>query len=133
MKSVTIRAVRRIPIPSIDRFPMDAFRIPIVIVAYRARFDYPRFVTPPGCNFMDLHMAVRAPHIIDEVGAGIVFGPLDLVASVAGDWLGLDFPALCRVFLDISDIPVAAITGIGTVDRLGEFGLIDSFMALQAF
>jgi hypothetical protein len=36
------------------------------------------------------------------------------------------------MFVDIGNIPVATIAGIGSVDRLGEFAYIDIFMALQA-
>jgi len=112
---------------------MDAFRIPIVLVAHRARFDYPDFVTTPGGELVDLHMAVRTPHIVDEMGTGVVFGSFHLMTSVAGNRFGLDSGALRRVFIDIRDVPVAAIAGIGAVDRFGEFGLIDIFMTLQAF
>jgi hypothetical protein len=76
--------------------------------------------------------AVRAPHIVNEMGAGVMFRTFNLMTSVAGDRLGLDFSTLCRVFLDIGDVPVAAITGICSMDRFGELGLIDIFMALQA-
>jgi hypothetical protein len=81
---------------------------------------------------MDLHMTVRTPHIVDEMGAGVVFGAFDLMTAMAGDWLGLNFPTLSRVFLDIGDIPMAAITGVGSMDRFGEFGHVDIFVTLQA-
>jgi hypothetical protein len=61
-----------------------------------------------------------------------MFGPRNLVTSVAGDRLGLDFPTLGRVFLDIGDIPMAAITGVCSMDRFGEFDHIDILMTLKA-
>jgi hypothetical protein len=82
---------------------------------------------------MDLHMAVGTSHIVDEMGAGVMFGTFDLMTSVAGDRLDMDSAPLSRVDLDIGDIPVAAITGIGSMKRFGEFGHIDIFMALQTF
>jgi len=81
---------------------------------------------------MHLHMAVRTPHIVDEMGAGVMFGAFYLMASMAGNRLGLDSPPPCRVFLNIGNIPVAAIAGIGAMDRFGESGYIDIFVALQA-
>jgi hypothetical protein len=77
-------------------------------------------------------MAVRTPHIVNEVSAGIMFGTFAFMTSMAGDCLGLDFPALCRVFLNIGDVPVAAVAGIGSMDRFGECGHIDIFVAFQA-
>jgi hypothetical protein len=77
-------------------------------------------------------MAVLAPYIVDEMGAGIVFGSFDLMAPMAGDLLGLDSTPSCGVLLDIGDIPVTAVAGIGPVDRFGEFGYVDVPMALQA-
>jgi len=81
---------------------------------------------------MDLYVAVGTPHVIDEMRASIVFGSFHLVASVAGDRFGLDSGALRRVFIDIRDVPVAAIAGIGAVDRSGELPFVDIFMAFQA-
>jgi hypothetical protein len=132
MKSMTIRAVRRVPVSGKNRLSVDAFRIPIVLVAHRALFDYPDFVTTPGGELMDVRMAVRTPHIVDKMGTGVMFGSCDLMASMAGDPFGLDSPPLCRMFFDIGDIPVAAIAGIGSMDRLGESGYIDIFMTFQA-
>ena len=111
---------------------MDALRIPIIRVAERARFNHPYLIASPGCELMNLYMAVLTPHIVDEMGAGVMLRSFYLMASVAGDGLGLDSRTFCGVFLDIRDIPVAAVTGIGAVDRFGELGLIDIFVALEA-
>jgi hypothetical protein len=81
---------------------------------------------------MDFYMTVRTSHIVYEMGAGVMFGTFNLVTSVAGDRLDMDSTALCRVFLNIGNIPMAAIAGIGSMDRFGELGLIDIFVALQA-
>ena len=132
MKSMTIRAVRRVPVPGKNRLSVDAFRIPIVLVAHGALLDHSDLVSTPGGELMDVRMAVRTPHIVDKMGTGVMFGPCDLVAPVAGDPFGLDSPSLCRMFFDIGDIPVAAIAGIGSMDRLGESGYIDIFMTFQA-
>jgi len=77
-------------------------------------------------------MAVLTHHVVDEMGTGVMFGSFDLMASMAGNRLGLDSPPPCRVFLNIGNIPVAAIAGIGAMDRFGESGYIDILMALQA-
>ena len=133
METMAITAGRRIWISSENRLAMEAFCITIIRMADCAFLDHPDFIALPGSHLMNIYVAVLALNIIDEVGTRIMFCALLLMTSVAGNRFGLDSGALRRVFIDIRDVPVAAITGIGAVDRFGKLGLLDIFMALQAF
>jgi hypothetical protein len=80
-------------------------------------------------------MAVFTLDFIDEMGTGIMFGPFLFVATVAGHGLGMDpCPFGLNMLFDVSNIPVAAITGVCPVNRLGKFPLIDlASVTTQAF
>ena len=113
---------------------MDAFRITVVGVAGRTLLNDPGLISLPGGYFVNLFMAVLALDLVDKMNARIVFGPFLLVTTMAGHGLAVDFGALCLdVLLEIGDIPVAAITGICSMNRLGKLSIIDLIpMAAEA-
>ena len=58
-----------------------------------------------------------------------------LVATMAGDRLGMDFgPFLLDMLFDIGDIPVATVAGVCSMNRLGKLSLVDLIsVTTQAF
>jgi hypothetical protein len=103
-------------------------------MAGRAFFDDPNLVPFPRGYLVDLCMAVFALDIIDEMSACIMFCPFLLMASMAGDRLRMNSPPFgFHMSIDVRDIPVATIAGIGSVNGLGEFSLTDFGMATETF
>ena len=83
---------------------------------------------------MDLLMAVFTLNVIKEMGACIMFRPLLLMTAMAGHRLGMNSSPFCfQVVIDVRDIPMTTIAGVGPMDRLGKFPLIDFGVATQAF
>ncbi len=80
---------------------------------------------------MDLDVAVLTLDIIDKVRAGVVLYALDFVTTMARHRIGLNPAPRRSMFLKIGDVPVTAVTGIGTVNRLDESPLINCFMAFE--
>jgi hypothetical protein len=53
---------------------------------------------------------------------------------MTGDGLGMNFSPFClHVLLDIGDIPVAAVAGVGSMDGLGKLPFTDFLVAAQTF
>jgi hypothetical protein len=68
---------------------------------------------------MDMLMAVLTLHIIDEVGACIMFCPFFFMASMTGNRFSVNpRPCCLGVGLDVSDVPVAAIARVGSMNGL---------------
>jgi len=134
VKPVTIAARCGIRISIDDRFPVNTFCVPIVRVAVCALLDHPDFISFPRSHFMDIFMAIFALDVIDEMSTCIMFSPFFLMASMTGDRLGMNLPSLgFPMGFDVRNIPVAAVAGVGTVNGLGEFLLVDLSMAAQTF
>ena len=88
--------------------------------------DHTDLIPFPGGQIVNLFMAIFALNFIDEMGAGIMFCRFLLMATMAGDRLGMDSCLFfLDMFFDIGDIPVATITGICSMNRLGKLSLID--------
>src|SRR4030042_5575883 len=104
-------------------------------MAGRTFLDDPGFIPFPGGHLMDIFMAVFALNIVDEVGAPVMFCPRLLMAAMAGHWFHMNLRPLClRMGFHIRNVPVAAIAGVGSMNRLGEFSLIDLIaVATEAF
>ncbi len=135
METMTITAGCRIWISIEDSLAMDALRITIIRMAGGAFLNHPRLVPFPGGHVVNIFVAVFTLNFIDKMGTGIMLSPFFFVATVAGDGLGMDSCSfgLDMVF-DVRNIPVTAITGICSVNRLGKLPLIDFVsMATQAF
>ncbi len=135
VQSVTIAAVGSIPVPCEDGFSVDAFEVAIVAMAGGTFFDDPFLIPFPGGHLVDILVAVFTLNVINEVGARIMLCPLLLMAAMTGDWLRMNSGTLrLRVGFDIGNIPMTAIAGIGSMDRLGELSFIDLVtMATEAF
>jgi hypothetical protein len=84
---------------------------------------------------MDIFVAVYALNIVDEVSAPVMFHPLLLMAPMAGHWFRMNPGAFCLCMgSHIRDVPMAAIAGVGSMNRLGEFPFIDLIaMTLETF
>jgi hypothetical protein len=83
---------------------------------------------------MDLFMAVITLNFIKEMGAGIMLGAFFLMTPMAGDRLGMNSsPFGFQVVLNVRDIPMTTVAGVGSMDRLGKFPLTDFSVATQAF
>jgi hypothetical protein len=131
---MAVIASSRIWISRRDRLTMDAFSIAIVGMAGGARLDHSRLIPFPRGQFMDLRVAVFTLDVVDEMGACVVLSPFLLMASMTGDRLCVDSPSLCfQMGLYIRDIPMAAITGVGTVNGLSEFPFADFGMTTETF
>jgi hypothetical protein len=84
---------------------------------------------------MDLAMAVLTLDIVDEVSTRIMLRGLLFMTPMTSDGFGMNSSPFCLpVGFDICDVPVATITGIGPMNGLGEFPLVDLIpVAAQAF
>jgi hypothetical protein len=75
---------------------------------------------------MDLFVAVFALNIIDEMSTPVMFCPLPLMTAMAGHGLRMNPCTLClRMGFHIRNVPVAAIAGVGSMDRLSKLSFID--------
>lgn len=75
---------------------------------------------------MDALVAVFALNVVKEMGTCVMLCPLPFMTSMTGNRFGLDSgPFHFHVLFDIHDIPVAAVTGKGTMDGLGKRSLAD--------
>jgi hypothetical protein len=135
METVAITAGRRIRISVEGGFTVDALRITIIGMAGRTRFNDAHLIPFPGRQFMNLFVTISALNFINEMGAGIMFCSFFLMATMAGDRLGMDFcPFLVDMFFHIDDVPVATVTGVCSMNRLGELSLVDLVsVTTQAF
>src|SRR4030042_2380230 len=103
-------------------------------MAGRAFFDDPSLVPFPRDYLMDLCMAVFALNVIDKMSACIMLCTFLLMSSMAGDRLRMNSPPFgFHMSIDVRDIPVATIAGVGAMDRLSEFPFVDFGMATEAF
>jgi hypothetical protein len=65
-------------------------------------------------------------NLINEMGTRIMFRRFFLMATMAGDRLGMDFCTfLVDMLFHIDDVPVATVTGVCSMNRLGELSLVD--------
>ena len=135
METMTITARGRVRVSREDRLAMDTLRVAIIGVTGGTSLNHTRFVPFPGGQLMNLFMTVLTLNLIDEMGAGIMLCRFLLVAPEAGDGLGMDFcPFFLEMFLNVSNIPVATVTRVCPMNRLGKFFLIDlTSVTLQAF
>jgi len=81
------------------------------------------FVPFPMGQLVNLLMAVFALNVIKEMGACIMFRRLFFMALMAGDRLGMNSCPSCCMDVDIRDVIMTTVVGIGTVDRLGKLPL----------
>jgi hypothetical protein len=134
MEAMTVTAGRRIRISRRNRLTVDTFGKTIIGMASRAYLNDPRLIPFPWGQLMDLFMAVFTLNIVDEMGAGIMLGAFFLMTTMAGDRLGMNSsPFGFQVVLNVRDIPMTTVAGVGSMDRLGKFPLIDFSVATQAF
>jgi hypothetical protein len=83
---------------------------------------------------MDVFVAVFALDVVYKMGARIMLRPLPFMAAVTSHRLRVDSTSSgFHVGVHIRDIPVAAIAGVGAMDRLSEFPFVDFGMATEAF
>jgi hypothetical protein len=83
---------------------------------------------------MNVFMAVFTLNVIDEVGTCIMFCSFLFMASMAGDWLGINpCSSYLHMGFDIRNIPVTAIAGVGSVNGLSELSLTNFPMATETF
>jgi len=79
-------------------------------------------------------MAVFALNVIDEMGACVMLRPFLLMTSMTGDGFSMDSPPFrLPMDLDICDVIVATVTGVGSMNGLGELPLADFSVATQTF
>jgi hypothetical protein len=103
-------------------------------MAGRAFFDDPDLIPFPWGYLVNLCVTVFTLYVVDKMGACIMFCPFLLMASMAGDRLSVDSTPFCfHMSIDVRDIPMATIAGIGSVNGLGEFPFADFGMATQTF
>jgi len=134
MKTVAIAAGSRIRVSSEDGFTMDALSITIVRVASCTFLDDPDLIPFPWGHLMDIFMAVLTLNIIDEVGTCIMFCPFLFMAPMTGNRFGMNPRPFClSVGLDISNVQVATVAGIGSMNGLCKFPLADLLVATQTF
>jgi hypothetical protein len=134
MKTVAIAAGSRIRVSSEDGFTMDALRVTIVRMAGRTFLDDPDLIPFPWNHLVDVFMAVFTLNIIDKVGTRIMFCPFLFMAPMAGDRFRMNPCPLClSVGLDISNVQVATVAGIGSMNGLCKFPLPDLLVATQTF
>jgi hypothetical protein len=113
---------------------MDALCITIIGMAGRAFLDDPDLIAFPGGHLVYVFMAVLTLYVIDEMSARIMFCPFFLMTSMAGDGFGMNSPPLClHMGFDIRDIPVATVTGVGSMNGLGKLPFTDFLVATQTF
>lgn len=113
---------------------MDALRITIIRVAGRTCLDHPDFISLPRSQRVDVFVAVFTLNVVEEMGACIMLRPFLLMTSMAGDWLGMNSCPFCfGMDVDIRDVIVATVAGIGTVNRLGELPFAYFFVTTQTF
>ena len=94
----------------------------------------PDFIAFPGGYFVDVFVAVLALDVVDKMGARIMLHTFFLMAPVAGDRLRMNFCSLCLdMGFNVCNVPVAAIAGIGSVNRLCELSFRDLIMAAKTF
>src|SRR4030042_601164 len=95
-------------------------------MAGRTFLDDPGFIPFPGGHLMYIFMAVFALNIVDEVGSPVMFCPLLRMTAMAGHGFHMNPRPLClRMGFHIRNVPVATIARVGSMNRLGEFSLID--------
>ncbi len=128
---VTIRTDGRIAVCRKNREPMNTTGVAVVLVADGTSLNDPHFVSTPWSDLVDLDVTVLAPDIINKVDTGIVFDALDLVTAMTCHGFDLNTSPSGGMFIDIGNIPVAAVTGIGTVDGLNEFHLINFLVTFK--
>jgi hypothetical protein len=113
---------------------MDAFCITIVRMAGRAFLNDTDFIPFPRGHHMDVSMAVFALDVIDEMGARIMLCAFLFMTAMTGDGFSMNSSPLCfHMGIDIRDIPVATVAGVGSVHRLGKLPLADFSMTTHAF
>jgi hypothetical protein len=126
METMAITAGCRVWISVDDGLSMDTLGVTVIGMAGGAFLDHTDLVPFPGGYLMDLFVAISTLNIINEMGAGIMFCRFFFMATMAGDRLGMDFcPFFLDMLLDIGDIPVATVTGVCSVHRLGKCSLVD--------
>lgn len=126
METMAIAAIRGIRVSSENGFAMAAFQEAVISMAGRAFLNDSLFLPLPWGHIVNIFMAVFALNVIDEVGACVMFSPLLFMTAMAGHGLCVNSGALClSMGFHICNVPVAAITGVGSMDGLGKFSFID--------
>jgi hypothetical protein len=135
METMTVVASGGIRVPCENGFAMDAFGVSIICMTDCAFLDDPDFIPFPWGHLVNVFMAVFTLNVIDEMGARIMFRPLLLMASMTGDGFSMNSCAFCFLMgLDVCDIPVTTIAGIGSMNGLGKLPLCNLIpMATQTF
>jgi hypothetical protein len=134
MKTMAIGAGGRIWVSCEDGFAVDALCVTIIGMAVRAFLNHPDFIAFPWDHLVDVFVAVLTLNVIDEVGTRIMFCSFLFMASMAGDWLGINpCSSYLHMGFDIRNIPVTAIAGVGSVNGLSELSLTNFPMATETF
>jgi hypothetical protein len=128
---VAIRTDGSVSIRRKNSKPVDALGIAVILMTDGTPLNDPDLISLPGGNLVDLDVAVLTLDIIDKVRAGVVLYALDFVTAMARHRIGLNPGPRRRMFLKIGNVPVTAITRIGTVNRLDKSLLVNFFMAFE--
>jgi hypothetical protein len=113
---------------------MDALCITIIGMAGRAFLDDPDLIAFPGGHLVDVFMTIFTLNVINKMSARIMFCPFLLMTSMTGDGLAMNFSPFCfHVRLEICDIPVATVAGVGSMNGLGKLPFTDFLVAAQTF
>ena len=135
MEAVAIAAIRGIWISCESGFAMDALRITVIRVASGTFLDHPGLIPSPRGRLMYIYVAILTLNIVDKVCTCIMLCPFLLMASMTGNGFSMNSPPFCLPMgLDVCDVPVATIAGIGSMNGLGKLPLIDLIpMATETF
>jgi len=135
VEAVAVGTRGGIGVPRKDGFTVNALRITVIRMTGRAFLDDAGLVPFPGRDFVDLLVAVFALDLVDEVDTGVMFRAFLLVATMARHRFRVDLrPFRFEMSLGVRDVPVAAITGKGSMHRLGKLPLNNLVpVTLQAF
>ncbi len=98
METMAITAGCRIRISVEGGFAVDTLRITIIGMAGRTLLNDAYLIPFPGRQIVNLFVTIFALDFINEMGAGIMFCRFFLMATMAGDRLGMDF---CPFFVDM--------------------------------
>jgi hypothetical protein len=114
---------------------MNALLIAVIRMTGRACLNHPDLVPFPGCQLVDLFVAILTLDFVDEVGAGVVFRGLSFVTSVAGDGFRVDLrPFGLYMSFGVGNVPMATITRERSMNGLCKLPLSDLFpVASEAF
>jgi len=124
MEAVAVGTRSGIGIPRKDGLTVNALRITVIRMTGRAFLDDAGFVPFPGRDFVDLFVAIPALDIVDEVNARIMLRSLFLVTPMARHGFRVDLgPFRFEMRFGVGNVPMATVTGKGSVNRLGKLPL----------